>query len=1051
MTSHGEEKQTAAKFSRRRRSIATIRKQLQIECLEDRAVPASFGLTQATNLPSGTGIDFFAVDDAGTRMVYTQTNSGYGLHVVDLGTSQDKLITSAGAIFRPALSGDGSTIAFFGSGDYTGNSKNTDGSIELFTYNVGTQTFKQITETTGAAALGSLGATVSLNFDGSKIAYSFLDQSDNNLQIFVANSDGSGTTQLSSGATTYAETNNFPVLSGDGNRLLFQQESSGVENLFVYEYSGGSWNGVFVITNNDTDDSIFSAADLSADGQYVVYSGVEAPNGVDDPNVTYQIYRVKVNDGTFSQITSGTKFSSNTKYEDSILPSISADGSRVVYLTQDNSAAIPNPNNYNKFVLWNSNGTFSDLTPNYTSASYPSTSSIYDFDGTAISANGRQFFFAIYDQDPSTNVAFAPQTEQIYRASALYAYDFDNASKFTATGFTSIQGNTYPTVGAPTPTLFTPGNAGWVGTAPTAIDQGSVYGASQALLRDSNTDTVSQTFRADVGTPTTEYFVTAIVSGNLNGMTITGANGTVVATGLEASQLSNIVTPANQSLSLRFKVTSNASGLIDLAFGGPAWGISGLLLSEVASHSSLKIVRQDGLATTVLADGLTEDTYIGTGAKAGSLVDLSISLGTISSVSTTGLAGSWVSDASTLLAGKQVFADATGKFFFKVQRPNSATNTTAKIIVHPFDGTAHGEFTQMYAGFPITTPQVPPVTRKLDLDPNLNTTVYTEAGWTSYKGGAYNSSVGYGWTNVSGISIYNRATAGLSLLNRDGHSFTQTRDFQIDVTPNTAYTINIGFGDNNSVYDKLKVEFIGGTSQSNIATSAAARFTSTTVSGVSDANGKITVRFSDLGGANLAYGVTFISATPGSPLVTSTSSSSVTGPVNSISSTEVQGLINTAIDFWSKAGATSSQISILKNTKVEVVDLGGTLLGSATPGSIKIDDNAGGTGWSNSASTVQNGKYDLLTVLMHEMGHLLGLDDTYKAGSSSIMTGKLNPGSRVLPTVSDLATIAAPIPTTPPTTTLPTISGSKVDSSSVNLLTYFDPTSLVSVTPNKRR
>jgi hypothetical protein len=650
---------------------------------------------------------------------------------------------------------------------------------------------------------------------------------------------------------------------------------------------------------------------------------------------------------------------------------------------------------------------------------------------------------------------------QIKALPPTFAYDFDNAAKFTASGFQSVQGITLPAVGGTTPTLYTPGGFGWVGTAPSAVDQGSIFGASQLMLRDFNTDTVSRTFRTDVGMSNTDYFVTAIVGASLNGMTIMGANGTIIHPRLEADQLTNIVTPAGQAMSLRFKVTSNANGQIDLAFGnknaGQSWSIAGLILRETSVHSPLTITRQDGQSTAVSADGTTEDIYVVTGANPGALIDLSTTLGTITSVSTTGLAGSWTSDASTILAGKQIVADATGKFFFKLQRPNSPTSTTAKMVIHQFDGTTHGEFTQSYTGF--SAPTQPPLIRKIDLDSitsNIPNT-YTPTGWESYTAKLYDASVGYGWTNISGLTARYTAAYSVpgdtvtSLLNRDSHLSTQSRDFQIDVAPNTTYSIEVGLGDARGVYDKMKVEFVGGTSQSNLATTATSRFIKTTVTGTSDASGKITVRFSSLGIAG--YAVSYISATPVlGQLNTNSPTASANGSGNNINSSNVQALVGTAIDFWAKAGATQSQISTLQNASVTVADLGGTLLGTASTGRIIIDDNAAGAGWSTSTTSVQSGKYDLLTVLMHEMGHLLGLDDVYKPGSTSLMTGKLEAGTRKLPTVSDLQSSIAPIQVSTQVSPMPTIGGSKatptVSIPSIDLVQAVDSTT---VTSTRRR
>jgi hypothetical protein len=67
------------------------------------------------------------------------------------------------------------------------------------------------------------------------------------------------------------------------------------------------------------------------------------------------------------------------------------------------------------------------------------------------------------------------------------------------------------------------------------------------------------------------------------------------------------------------------------------------------------------------------------------------------------------------------------------------------------------------------------------------------------------------------------------------------------------------------------------------------------------------------------------------------------------------------------------------------------LLGTTQDGHITIDDDAAGHGWSIGLGGVSPHKVDLLSVLLHEIGHVIGQgDDT--------MGAWLAVGERVLPT-----------------------------------------------------
>ena len=111
----------------------------------------------------------------------------------------------------------------------------------------------------------------------------------------------------------------------------------------------------------------------------------------------------------------------------------------------------------------------------------------------------------------------------------------------------------------------------------------------------------------------------------------------------------------------------------------------------------------------------------------------------------------------------------------------------------------------------------------------------------------------------------------------------------------------------------------------------------------------------------------------------------------------LQPVVAEAAARWSTAGLTPAQTATLANVQFAVADLGGAYLGLANPATntIRIDDDAAMIGlvighvvsgqWSVVSGsdgirrTTDNGQrttsgVDLLTVVMHEMGHLLGYE-----------------------------------------------------------------------------
>ena len=120
-----------------------------------------------------------------------------------------------------------------------------------------------------------------------------------------------------------------------------------------------------------------------------------------------------------------------------------------------------------------------------------------------------------------------------------------------------------------------------------------------------------------------------------------------------------------------------------------------------------------------------------------------------------------------------------------------------------------------------------------------------------------------------------------------------------------------------------------------------------------------------------------------------------------------------AIANWTAVGLTAEQVSRLTSSTIEISDLDDEgALGLTGSSRIVLDDDALGYGWYVGAmsETVPDGTMDLLTVLTHELGHVLGLSDLDgQQTPDRIMAGTLQPGQRRSVSVADLLTGDQPI------------------------------------------
>lgn len=126
-----------------------------------------------------------------------------------------------------------------------------------------------------------------------------------------------------------------------------------------------------------------------------------------------------------------------------------------------------------------------------------------------------------------------------------------------------------------------------------------------------------------------------------------------------------------------------------------------------------------------------------------------------------------------------------------------------------------------------------------------------------------------------------------------------------------------------------------------------------------------------------------------------------------------------AIQRWESAGLTAEQLTAMKSVKFEVADLAAGYLGEAGPRIIRVDRSAAGNSWFIDPTPLDDvqfgdaktftrrytdpasppaGRIDLLTAILHELGHAARLPDLYAVTDrDSVMYGYLTKGERRVP------------------------------------------------------
>lgn len=135
-------------------------------------------------------------------------------------------------------------------------------------------------------------------------------------------------------------------------------------------------------------------------------------------------------------------------------------------------------------------------------------------------------------------------------------------------------------------------------------------------------------------------------------------------------------------------------------------------------------------------------------------------------------------------------------------------------------------------------------------------------------------------------------------------------------------------------------------------------------------------------------------------------------PVGAVpTESELAGLLAEAKRRWADAGLDAAALARIQAATVVLADLPGAELGQEVTGTVYVDRDAAGLGWFVDGTPADDAEFrflqgemtavsgeasrriDLLSVIVHELGHIAGLDHT----ESGLMAETLLAGTRVVP------------------------------------------------------
>jgi len=335
-----------------------------------------------------------------------------------------KLTSTFASSFNPVWSADGSKIASAAGRALDGtDADNTNGTRNVWVVN---SDGSGATHLTGLTASGTSVDFPVCSPDGSKIAFQSarnLDGSDSLsanfiINIWVVNSDGSGSATALTKTTVNGTSNESPVWSPDGSKIVFASarkldgsdavNTNGTKNIWLVNANGSGITPLTKLTAVGADSDVPS---WTADGSKVVFQSGRALDGSDAVN-THGTGNVWLINADGSGATALTKLT-NSVFESVGNAKASPDGNKIVFASAralDGSDALNTNSTQNIWVV-NADGSSPTPLTKLTAAGAGSLAPVW-------SPGGTQVFFSSQRALDGTDAANANTTRNIWVVNA---------------------------------------------------------------------------------------------------------------------------------------------------------------------------------------------------------------------------------------------------------------------------------------------------------------------------------------------------------------------------------------------------------------------------------------------------------------------------------------------------------------------------------------------------------------------------------------------------------------------------------------------------------